>query len=350
MGADERLSVEQVADGSVLSAHHLHRYEIAAKLCGGRRVVDLGCGVGYGTALIARGGASAVEGVDIDAETIEQARGRYGGAGVEFTVGDAVDRLRRLDPEGVDVVVAFEALEHLPRLEAALDRLAELAAQGVAMILSVPNSRAFGERNEFHLTDFGYDEAKEAFARFEGATTLYQHMAEGSVVHATDGSTRAEVLGLEGADPEYANTFILVAGFPAEAISEVTTHLSAMVRASQNQYMIGLERANAELWRTNARLTRGLLGTSDAAAAALIARHESQVRDLSAAIRQRDARIAELTEVAARNDALYQQELAWRDAARYHAVDWVRDRVLAVPGLARLARVAWAALRAARRG
>ena len=89
----------------------------------------------------------------------------------------------------------------------------------------------------------------------------------------------------------------------------------------------------------------GAIISSSATAAALVARYAAQLAEQRVELERRDARIDELTEVAARNDALYQQELAWRDAARYHAVDWLHDRVVAVPGLGALAR---AAVRSAR--
>jgi 2-polyprenyl-3-methyl-5-hydroxy-6-metoxy-1,4-benzoquinol methylase len=349
MDAAERLSIAEVSDGGVLAAHHLHRYELAAGLCAGLRVLDLGCGVGYGSGLLDAAGAATVEGVDVDEQAIATARDAYGSDTVTFTAADAVDRLRALNPDAVDVIVSFETLEHLPRIEDALDRLGELAAAGVRMILSVPNSRAFAEENEFHLTQFGFDEAREAFARLGEVTMLHQYLAEGSLIAGPGGGLRGEVAGLEGAEPEYANTFIAVTGFAPEDLAGATARLAVLARPAHNRYMIELEAANAELWRTNLRLSRGWLGKADAAAAAAVARFEVRIQALEAEIEQRDLRIDELTEVAARNDELYRQELAWRDATRYHAVDWVRDRVLAIPALGALARFSWRAVSGLRR-
>ena len=50
-------------------ALHLKRYEFAVPWCRDRDVLDAGCGVGYGTALLGTL-APHVLGVDISAETI----------------------------------------------------------------------------------------------------------------------------------------------------------------------------------------------------------------------------------------------------------------------------------------
>jgi hypothetical protein len=80
-----------------------------------------------------------------------------------------------------------------------------------------------------------------------------------------------------------------------------------------------LEQANEALRAANLRLARGWLGPSEAAAASLQARIE-ELRETLAA---RDARIEELTAIAAHNDSLYQMQLAWNDAARYRTADRV---------------------------
>jgi 2-polyprenyl-3-methyl-5-hydroxy-6-metoxy-1,4-benzoquinol methylase len=52
---------------------HWHRYHFAARWCEGKRVLDVACGEGYGSALLARG-ASRVTGVDISPEAVAHAQ------------------------------------------------------------------------------------------------------------------------------------------------------------------------------------------------------------------------------------------------------------------------------------
>ena len=62
---------------------HLAVYEWIAERCGGRDVVDLACGEGYGTAVLANR-AARVLGVEANPEAYEHARLRYGRPGVRF--------------------------------------------------------------------------------------------------------------------------------------------------------------------------------------------------------------------------------------------------------------------------
>src|SRR5437588_12973629 len=72
---------------------HLHRYAIARDLSGGKRVLDLACGEGFGAALLSQT-ADRVTGGDICEEKIAAASAKYqgenpklvGGSAKEFTI------------------------------------------------------------------------------------------------------------------------------------------------------------------------------------------------------------------------------------------------------------------------
>src|SRR3954454_10243994 len=70
---------ERIIPGEVdvdLLNEHLARYSFAARLARGKRVLDAGCGAGYGSAELARI-AESVVGVDVAAEAVEHAREHY---------------------------------------------------------------------------------------------------------------------------------------------------------------------------------------------------------------------------------------------------------------------------------
>lgn len=67
---------------------HWHRYAFARSLARGKRVLDAACGEGYGSAVLAAE-ATAVTGVDIDAQAIAHAQARYAGhANLRFLRSD----------------------------------------------------------------------------------------------------------------------------------------------------------------------------------------------------------------------------------------------------------------------
>ena len=211
MGVKERLTFEDATAPTLIACEHRHRYRSATELVDGERVLDLGCGSGYGSRMMAER-ALSVHGIDIDAATIDAASAGLADADrISFEAADALGFLRRPDlPARFDVIVCFEALEHLESLEPTLERLRELADDGIRMVLSVPNSKGLGEQNEFHATDFSWEDALERIGSLPRAVALTQYLAEGSLICAADLATAPvdATVDLDRHEPEYANHFI----------------------------------------------------------------------------------------------------------------------------------------------
>jgi SAM-dependent methyltransferase len=108
MAHPERILPTETSTGIV--ALHLKRYEFALQWCCAADVLDAGCGVGYGTAFIARQ-ARRVVGVDRDEEAIAVAKARYAAPNATYVQSDVLD-LPFADAS-FDVVCAFETIEHL---------------------------------------------------------------------------------------------------------------------------------------------------------------------------------------------------------------------------------------------
>lgn len=139
---------------------HWHRYAFARSLARGKRVLDAACGEGYGSAVLAAE-ATAVTGVDIDAQAIAHAQARYSGhANLRFLRSD-VTALPFPD-NAFDLVVSFETLEHLAQQERLLAEFARVLAADGVLVLSSPDKHTYsdltGFRNEFHVRELYRDE------------------------------------------------------------------------------------------------------------------------------------------------------------------------------------------------
>ena len=139
---------------------HWHRYHFAARWCAGKRVVDVACGEGYGSALLARH-AAHVTGVDISSEAIEHARKIYALlANAEFVRAPCTSL--PLADASVDVAVTFETVEHIVEQAQFLAELARVLKPDGVLILSCPNKLEYSDKrgfaNEFHVKELYRDE------------------------------------------------------------------------------------------------------------------------------------------------------------------------------------------------
>jgi SAM-dependent methyltransferase len=141
---------------------HVERYEFAATHARPGRVLDIACGAGYGTRLLADRCAGVREalGVDLSELAVSYARERYGNDRVHFRVADAMDFT---DGEGFDTVVSIETVEHLARPDAFATRLAALLRPGGVLVASVPTTFTT-DVNPHHLHDFSERSFRRLFA------------------------------------------------------------------------------------------------------------------------------------------------------------------------------------------
>src|SRR5258708_7002533 len=102
---------------------HLARYLFASQICLGKRVLDVGCGVGYGAHLLARRGATQVTAFDISEDAVQHALKFYAHPRIEYLVTSAED-FSMSGP--FDVVTCFELIEHLNHQHRTVERIARV--------------------------------------------------------------------------------------------------------------------------------------------------------------------------------------------------------------------------------
>lgn len=147
-------------------ARHLVAYELAGAMSAGKRVIDIGCGEGYGPARLA-GNATEVLGVDIAPEVMAHARKTYAADNLSFEVMD-VSNLEV--PSGsFDLALSFQVVEHLVDERGYLSEIARVLDRGGAAVLTTPNRLTISPGsdtpiNPFHLREYTPGEFGEALA------------------------------------------------------------------------------------------------------------------------------------------------------------------------------------------
>jgi SAM-dependent methyltransferase len=143
---------------------HLVVYRWIADRCRGLDVVDMACGEGYGTDLLATRAARAT-GVDANPEAHEHARLKYTRPGVSFA-----RELVESYSEPCDAVVFLQTIEHLEDPRAVLDHLRSLLRPGGVAYVSTPNvltlapPGAVKSGNPWHVREYRAEEFRELCA------------------------------------------------------------------------------------------------------------------------------------------------------------------------------------------
>lgn len=168
---------EEMKYHTLLAAEHASRYLFAAPSCVGRRVLDVACGEGYGTWLIAESGAAEVVGVDLDAGAVSVARERFSHDKAEFLVGDALDLPRLLDGRPkFDVIVSFETIEHISDTGRFLQAVKDVLAPGGMVFISCPNDLLEAEdgiSNPYHCRVYTLAEFQQVTTSVLGPATAW---------------------------------------------------------------------------------------------------------------------------------------------------------------------------------
>ena len=209
----ERLIPGQV-DIDLLN-EHLARYMFAVRLAGGKRVLDAGCGAGYGSAELARVAASVV-GADLAVEAVDFAREQYRLPNLRFEQASCTALPH---PDGCfDLVVAFEVIEHLRDWREFLQEARRLLAPGGQFVVSTPNrlyyteSRGACGANPFHVHEFEFEEFRsELAAVFPDVALFLENHVEGVTFQPSEAGNTAEVRVDAGpAMPEESHFFVAV--------------------------------------------------------------------------------------------------------------------------------------------
>jgi SAM-dependent methyltransferase len=146
-----------------LARHHA-AYEIARRHAGTGRVIDVGCGSGYGAASLASG-AGPVVGID----RVLPDRS-FRGDGARFVLGDL--RALPLVPKSFDLVVSFQVIEHLEDPTFYVDALAELLRPDGLAIVTTPNIETSDGVNPYHVHEYTGDELAACLTRRFGSVDV----------------------------------------------------------------------------------------------------------------------------------------------------------------------------------
>ena len=184
---------------------HIPRYVMVQKLAEGLKVLDFGCGTGYGSAMLVKE-AEFVVGVDISEDALQWARHHHRNQHLRFERRD--DLGAGLSDNSFDLVTCFEMIEHVSQQAQALviKNFRRILGTKGKLVISTPNPEVtenYGE-NPYHLHEMKEEEFVGLLKlHFKHVQILRQWILPSVVIadralFAKEGKVRACSAGLNG--------------------------------------------------------------------------------------------------------------------------------------------------------
>ena len=270
---------ERVIPGQVepdLWNEHYSRYLFASRLARFRQVLDIGCGTGYGSALLAQF-ATRVVALDNSREALTRCPEL-----LNLTPMQASATAIPLRDASMDLIVAFEVIEHLADWRTLLMEAQRLLAPRGQFIVSTPNVKYYAEAraqsgpNPFHAHEFTFGEFKAALEEhFDSVSLFTQNHAAGVVFRPLEGVTFADTKLENGlVDPETANFFLAVCAASPQTGSPTFVYMPSTANVLRERER-HIERLEGELRQKDAWLAQ-----SQDEHQALVAQHRQQKAEL----------------------------------------------------------------------
>lgn len=181
---------------------HESIYHFFSRWASGNRILDAGCGAGYGSSILLKAGASSITGIDLDPLNIRYARRSFANDKIAFRTMD----MEKLDfePASFDLITSSNSMEHLNNPDSFLARCRNVLAQNGRLLVGVPPIYSESDHEvhhgiHYHRSNLPVDEWYERLAK-EFEVECFLHRAIGSRQPDFSSPTRS---GLAVADFEF---------------------------------------------------------------------------------------------------------------------------------------------------
>ncbi|MEM2779994.1 MAG: class I SAM-dependent methyltransferase [Candidatus Bathyarchaeia archaeon] len=135
---DGRLVTEQELLQIIKESSNLDRVKIALRWVDGKRILDIGCGIGYVAFALANDNSKEIHGFDLLPTNISIAKRFLRKSNISYYVMDATNI--GFKDSSFDCALCLEVLEHLKNPAACLQEIHRILKPGGHLIVSTPNA------------------------------------------------------------------------------------------------------------------------------------------------------------------------------------------------------------------
>lgn len=169
----ERILLEK--ETPLMIARHFCAYKFARSYVSGKRVLDIGCGEGYGIFYLADF-AQEVKGIDYDSGAVNYAKDKYKKSNLYFEAMD-VKNIGSISGR-FDVISSFQCIEHITDTDAFLKDISALLDAGGVFICSTPNRNDASPKsdeplNKFHIREYLLGEFRQILSNHFAVVDMF---------------------------------------------------------------------------------------------------------------------------------------------------------------------------------
>jgi SAM-dependent methyltransferase len=211
-----------------IELEHYHRYLLARKLAVNKAVLDIACGEGYGSNLLADVAAS-ITGVDISGDAISHAKSSYHKDNVKFLQGSCADI--PVPDNSVDMVVSFETIEHHDQHEEMMLEIKRVLKADGMLVISSPDKKEYsdipGYKNEFHVKELYLSEFDQLLRScFKKVIMFGQRVKCGSLIVPINKNQSSPIIVFDkgkGNSEEFDPLYFIAVASDRKAIPELSS-------------------------------------------------------------------------------------------------------------------------------
>src|SRR5213594_670906 len=317
-------------EGAEIGYEHLHRYAFATQFVRNKRVLDLASGEGYGSNLLAKT-AKQVVGIDIDEQAVRHAANKYIKSNLEFKAGSILEI--PIKSEGVfDVIVCFEALEHVEDHDKLLSEARRLLTPNGLFFVSTPNKTLYTDEphfnNPFHVHELYFAEFKTLLEKY-----FRQVKFLGQRIHCTSNmwpifpekQTHPSEFVIERTPQEFAfvppekRGAIYYLAVASKAAKPIGGHVSFLVDISNDlirhrENAIRGTTAERDAWQKQAAALEERAAKLQAtleAQGGLLAQKQEQTSKINDLLKHKEQRLTQISKALTETRDRYAQDVAW---------------------------------------
>lgn len=168
---------------------HLAAYRFVHHYLAGKRVLELGCGSGYGVLAMETVTVNDFFAVDLDLQAVRYAKNLSAGmAGIHYGVTDGCHLM--FSDHVFDLVYSFQVIEHVKDQAGFMAEMIRVTRPGGTILFSTPNRITYqvenrGKKNPFHHHEFDLGEL-DAFLKEFNIHFEIKGIAKSARLQATD--------------------------------------------------------------------------------------------------------------------------------------------------------------------